>query len=201
MDNYLDTEKMINGSSGAFVEELFARYTKDPASVDASWADYFSGLAEDARALLDAGVEKPAASWERPDWDHKVKSAEDDYLSALDPGYLDMGPARKKKGSASEDEIRSATLDTIRCLMMIRTYRVRGHLHAKLDPLELEDRPLQTELDPATYGFGEEDMDRPIFIDNVLGLEVATLREVLSILERTYCSNVGVEFMHINEPE
>ncbi len=201
MDNYLDTEKMINGSSGAFVEELFARYTKDPASVDASWADYFSGLAEDARALLDAGVEKPAASWERPDWDHKVKSAEDDYLSALDPGYLDTGSAPKKKGSASEDEIRSATLDTIRCLMMIRTYRVRGHLHAKLDPLELEDRPLQTELDPATYGFGEGDMDRPIFIDNVLGLEVATLREVLSILERTYCSNVGVEFMHINEPE
>ncbi|VAV90754.1 2-oxoglutarate dehydrogenase E1 component [hydrothermal vent metagenome] len=200
MNVYLETESLLNGSSGAFVEELFARYTKDPTSVDSSWAAYFEGLAEDARALLDAGVDKPAASWERPDWDHKVKSAEDDYLSALDPGYMDSAPARKK-GGASESEIRSATLDTIRCLMLIRTYRVRGHLHARLDPLELEDRPLHTELDPATYGFGEDDMDRPIFLDNVLGLETATLREVLTILNRTYCASVGVEFMHINHPE
>ena len=200
MTNNLETESLLNGSSGAFVEELFARYTKDPTSVDGSWAQYFEGLAEDAKALLDAGVEKPAASWERPNWDHKVKSTEEDYLSALDPGYVESGPVRKK-GGASEDDIRSATLDTIRCLMMIRTYRVRGHLHAALDPLELEDRPLHTELDPATYGFGENDMDRPIFLDHVLGLEVATLREVLTILKRTYCSTVGVEFMHINEPE
>jgi len=201
MNSDLDTESMINGSSGAFVEELFARYTKDPSSVDSSWAGYFDSLAEDAKALLNAGIEKPAASWARPSWDHKVKSSEDDYISALDPGYVDSAPRHKKKGTASEAEIRSATLDSIRCLMLIRTYRVRGHLHAKLDPLELEERPLQTELDPATYGFGPDDMDRPIFIDNVLGLESATLREILAILERTYCSNVGVEFMHINEPE
>ncbi len=201
MSDYLDTESVINGSSGAFVEDLFASYTKDPTSVDSSWADYFDSLAEDAKMLLNAGVDKPAASWERPDWDHKVKSEQDDYLAALDPGYLEKMPSRKRTGAASEEEIRAATTDTIRCLMMIRTYRVRGHLHAKLDPLELEDRPLQTELDPATYGFGEDDMDRPIFLDHVLGLEVASLREVLTILERTYCSSVGVEFMHINEPE
>ncbi len=201
MNEYLDTESVINGSSGAFVEELFARYTKDPTSVDSSWAEYFHSLADDAKTLLNAGVERTAASWERPDWDHKVKSAQDDYLAALDPGYMDPTPSRKRKGAASEDEIRAATTDTIRCLMMIRTYRVRGHLHAALDPLELEDRPLQTELDPATYGFGEDDMDRPIFLDHVLGLEVASLREVLTILKRTYCGTVGVEFMHINEPE
>ena len=200
MNVNLETESLLNGSSGAFVEELFARYTKDPTSVDSSWAEYFEGLADDAKALLDAGVEKPAASWGRPNWDHKVKTPEDDYRAALDPGYVESGPARKK-GGASESEIRSATLDTIRCLMMIRTYRVRGHLHADLDPLKLEDRPLHTELDPATYGFGDDDMDRPIFLDHVLGLEVATLREVLTILKRTYCSTVGVEFMHINEPE
>ncbi|PHZ84008.1 2-oxoglutarate dehydrogenase E1 component [Paremcibacter congregatus] len=201
MHSNLDTESLINGSSGAFVEELFARYCKDPSSVDASWATYFDGLAEDARALLNAGVEKPGASWDRSDWPHKVKSAEDDYLAALDPGYVDTTPALKKPGAASEADIRAATLDTIRCLMMIRTYRVRGHLHANLDPLELEDRPYHTELDPATYGFGENDMDRPIFLDNVLGLETATVREVLVILKRTYCSTVGVEFMHINDPE
>ncbi len=196
----LETESLINGSSGAFVEELFARYTKDPSSVDASWAEYFQGLAEDAKNLMNAGVEKPGASWKRADWPHKVKSREDDYLAALDPGYREAAAPQKKAGGASEAEIRAATLDSIRCLMMIRTYRVRGHLHARLDPLELEDRPLHAELDPATYGFGEADMDRPIFLDHVLGLETATVREVLQILERTYCSSVGVEFMHINEP-
>jgi len=201
MNSDLNTERLINGSSGAFIEELFARYTKDPASVDSSWADYFTGLAEDAKALLNAGVDRPAASWERPSWDHKVPSSQEDYTAALDPGYVETAPARAKNGAASEDEIRAATLDTIRCLMLIRTYRVRGHLHAKLDPLELEERPHHTELDPATYGFGEDDMDRPIFIDHVLGLETATLREILAILERTYCASVGVEFMHINEPE
>lgn len=201
MSDYLDTESVINGSSGAFIEDLFASYTRDPASVDSSWADYFDSLAEDARMLLDAGVDRPAASWERPDWDHKIKNGQDDYLAALDPGHVEKAPGLKARAAASEDEIRAATTDTIRCLMMIRTYRVRGHLHAKLDPLELEERPLHTELDPATYGFGGADMDRPIFLDNVLGLETATLREVLVILNRTYCANVGVEFMHINQPE
>ena len=105
MDGYLDTESVINGSSGAFVEDLFARYTKDPDSVDSSWATYFAGLAEDARALLNAGVNKPAASWERPDWDHKVKSVEDDYISALDPGHIDLSPTVKRKAAATEDEI------------------------------------------------------------------------------------------------
>jgi 2-oxoglutarate dehydrogenase E1 component len=85
--------------------------------------------------------------------------------------------------------------------MMIRTYRVRGHLHADLDPLGLTEKPYHSELDPETYGFGDGDLDREIFLDHVLGLETATVREVLEILNRTYCSTFGVEFMHINDPE
>ena len=55
--------------------------------------------------------------------------------------------------------------------MLIRSYRVRGHLEAKLDPLGLEKREHHPELDPATYGFGEADWDRPIFLNGVLGLD------------------------------
>ncbi len=94
-----------------------------------------------------------------------------------------------------------STRDSIRAIMMIRAYRMRGHLHADLDPLKLKPDDPAPELDPATYGFIEADYDRPIFIDNVLGLEFATVREMLAILKRTYCSTVGVEFMHINDPE
>jgi 2-oxoglutarate dehydrogenase E1 component len=85
--------------------------------------------------------------------------------------------------------------------MMIRAYRMRGHLHAKLDPLEIAEREYQPELDPASYGFTEADLDRKIFIDHVLGMEFASVREMLDILERTYCQTIGVEFMHISSPE
>ena len=85
--------------------------------------------------------------------------------------------------------------------MLVRAYRVRGHLIASLDPLQLEGEKHHPELDPASYGFTEADYDRPIYFDGVLGLNWATLREALSILKQTYCARIGVEFMHIQSPE
>jgi 2-oxoglutarate dehydrogenase E1 component len=85
--------------------------------------------------------------------------------------------------------------------MMVRAYRIRGHLLAQLDPLDLQEKEIHPELDPATYGFGPEDFDRPIFINHVLGLETATLNEILDVLRRTYCATIGVEFMHIQDPD
>src|SRR3954453_20705394 len=84
--------------------------------------------------------------------------------------------------------------------MLIRAYRVRGHLYANLDPLELAARGDHEELHPSHYGFTDADLDRPIFLDNVLGLEFGTVREIVAILERTYCQTLGVEFMHIADP-
>ena len=84
--------------------------------------------------------------------------------------------------------------------MMIRAYRMRGHLYANLDPLGLEPQRDHEELHPSTYGFQESDYDREIFIDHVLGLEYATLREMLAILRRTYCGTIGFEFIHISDP-
>ena len=86
--------------------------------------------------------------------------------------------------------------------MLIRAYRIRGHLLAKLDPLGLEKREPHPELEPETYGFTEADYDRPIFIDNVLGLgDTAPLRDILSVLRDTYCGTIGVEFMHMSDPD
>src|SRR4029079_13487637 len=83
-------------------------------------------------------------------------------------------------------------------LMLIRAYRIRGHFHAKLDPLGLEPEKHEEELDPRSYGFNEGDMDRKIYLDKVLGLEFASMREIVGILRRTYCQTLGVEFMHIS---
>jgi 2-oxoglutarate dehydrogenase E1 component len=57
------------------------------------------------------------------------------------------------------------------------------------------------ELDPKTYGFTEEDWDRQIFLDFVLGKETASLREILAICRASYCGSIGVEFMHIQDPD
>ncbi len=196
------------GGNAAYVEDLQARYLKDPSSVDPAWAAFFSELDEEAGA-----VERTAdgPSWERPNW---PIPANGELVSALDG---DWGPAieavvgerikakAEARGAAtgapvSADEIQAATRDSTRALMMIRAYRIRGHLAADLDPLKLEPRPEREELDPASYGFGDADLDRKIFIDYVLGMEYATVREMLEILRRTYCGTIGVEFMHISEP-
>ena len=83
--------------------------------------------------------------------------------------------------------------------MLIRAYRARGHFHANLDPLGLQPPNDEEELNPGTYGFGESDFDRPIFLDKVLGLEFGTIREIVAILRRTYCQTLGVEFLHISD--
>ena len=99
----------------------------------------------------------------------------------------------------SSENVLQATRDSIHALMLIRAYRIRGHFHANLDPLALARNTGDEELDPRAYGFNDADLDRKIFLDNVLGLEFGTMREIVAILERTYCQTLGIEFMHISD--
>jgi len=86
-------------------------------------------------------------------------------------------------------------------MMLIRTYRVRGHLAAKLDPLGLSHYELPEDLTPAYHGFGAGDLDRKIWLDGVLGFESASIRQILPVLQANYCGSVGLEYMHINDLE
>ncbi|GLK74978.1 2-oxoglutarate dehydrogenase subunit E1 [Methylopila jiangsuensis] len=199
----LSLTSFLWGGNAAYIEDLQARYLKDPSSVDPQWRAFFEDLGDQPDAVAKT-AEGP--SWERPNW---PVPANGELVSALDGnwgaaeivlGDKIKGKAEAKGSALTPEQIRAATRDSIRALMMIRAYRIRGHLAADLDPLRIETRPPQEELDPASYGFGEKDLDRRVFIDHVLGLEYATVREMLAILKRTYCSTVGVEFMHISEP-
>ncbi|MGH6767943.1 MAG: 2-oxoglutarate dehydrogenase E1 component, partial [Xanthobacteraceae bacterium] len=145
-------------------------------------------------------------SWQRADWPPRPHG---ELVAALDGdwGEVETALGNKIKATAQEKgvelssaDVQQATRDSIRALMLIRAYRARGHFHANLDPLGLEPPKDEAELDPRTYSFTEADMDRPIFLDKVLGLEFATVREMLAILRRTYCQTLGVEFMHISDP-
>jgi 2-oxoglutarate dehydrogenase E1 component len=190
----------LQGTNATYIDDLYARYEQDPASVDTDWQEFFKSLKD-----TPADVRKNAegASWGRDNW---PLTPQDDLTSALDGNWATVekavgaklvAKAQAKGAELSAADINQATRDSVRALMLIRAYRIRGHFFAKLDPLGIEAPRDREELDPRTYGFAEADFDRRIFLDHVLGLEYATLREIVAICERTYCQTLGVEFMHI----
>jgi 2-oxoglutarate dehydrogenase E1 component len=194
-NSVLEETSFLFGTNAAYVEDLYAQYLANPDTVDASWQEFFESLEKQPRI-------NDGPSWARSDWPLPTNG---ELTSALDTNWGEDEKLLAKKVAAhapeaSADDIRSATIDSVRAIMMIRAFRIRGHLGAELDPLGLEDKARHPELDPATYGFADADMDRVIFIDHVLGLEYASLREILDILRRTYCSTLGYEFMHITDP-
>src|SRR5262247_2002229 len=197
----------LYGGNAAYVEDLHARYLADPTSVDAQWQAFFQNLKDDgADAAKIAARNAYGPSWRRGDW---PQPARNDLTAALDGDWREVeivvGDKVKARAQAigvelTAAQVQQATRDSIHALMLIRAYRARGHFHANLDPLGLEPPKNEEDLDPRSYGFSDADMDRRIFIDRVLGLEFATLRQILQILRRTYCQTLGVEFMHISDP-
>jgi 2-oxoglutarate dehydrogenase E1 component len=187
----------MSGANAAYLADLYARWAEKPDSVDASFAELFGALNDEARAVL---TDASGASWAPrarggfgPDPEAPPLPKKGDKPSAA--------PAATAPSGIDKAAAQRAVLDSIRALMLIRSYRVRGHLEAQLDPLGLQKPKPHSELTPSTYGFTEADMDRPIFLDFVLGREYATLREILAICRASYCSSIGVEFMHIQDPD
>ena len=191
----------LNGANAAYVADLYARWAGDPSTVDPSFADLFASLGDEARGVME---DASGASWAPTRFDvaePEALRAESSKAGPKEAGPKEAGPKEAGPTGASADQVRAAALDSLRALMMIRAYRVRGHLEARLDPLGLQVPAPHPELDPSTYGFGPNDRDRPIFIDNVLGRESATITEIMEIIRASYCGPIGVEFMHIQDPE
>ena len=147
---------------------------------------------------------KQGPSWARPNW---PVSELDDANLGLDPTQSTIETFRKAAeeqaaaATCDPEVIRRAAEDSIRAMMLVRTYRVRGHLAAKLDPLGLHHIEIPADLTPAYHGFSDADLDRPIWIGGVLGFERATVREIVAVLQANYCGTIGVEYMHINDLE
>jgi 2-oxoglutarate dehydrogenase E1 component len=190
----------LYGGNAAYVEQLHSRYEANPSSVDAEWRAFFESLKDERGDVL-----KNASG---PSWKRNVPHANGELIAALTGDWSEVekslgdkikGKAQGKGAEISAAQVQQATRDSIRALMLIRAYRARGHFHAKLDPLGLQVEPNEAELDPASYGFAEADLDRKIFLDRVLGLDIASLREIIAILRRTYCQTLGVEFLHISD--
>lgn len=181
MSKEKNQESFLFGSNVAFIEEVYARYLQDKNSVDASWREIFDEMGDSLEVMLQ---NNKGASW---------APKQTKIVGYVDPEARAAANKNAKGGVASDQ----ACADSINALMLVRAYKVRGHLFAELDPLGIEGNREHPDLNPATYGFSENDYDREIYMGGALGFERAMLRELLDVLRRTYSSRIGVEFMHI----
>ena len=179
-------QSFLSGANATFINDLHKEWKANPNSVPKEWDLWFKNNGDDV--ILDDG----------PSWAKKNSQV----IGAIDTVASVRAVARgiAGKGDLSATDLRAATTDSIRAIMLIRAFRINGHLLAKLDPLNLQERDVHPELNPKTYGFKDDDWDRPIFIDNVLGMESATLRQIMEIVKETYCGSIGIEFMHVQDP-
>ena len=188
-----DKTSFLHGANATYVEEMFKKYSDDPSSVPNDWGIFFKNIKDEG---LNSSTY--SADWAKSD----IKVQNGDLISAIDSNWSSL-PEKiiKKNISYSVDEIQQATLDSIRALRLIRAFRVNGHLVADLDPLQLNQKNHHPELDYRNYGFNESDLEKSIFIDGSLGLDNTKLKEIIKILHETYSSSIGVEFLHIQDPD
>jgi len=174
------------GNNSEFINQFYADYLSDPKSLPESWRKFFEGLSDEQKLIYD---DLKGPSWSPERKNKKIifkpkEREEEEVISKID-----------------QDLARQATKDSVRAIMLIRAYRIRGHLIASLDPLSLLKKEEHPELKPETYGFTKQDYKRKIFLDGVLGIQHGSLSEILNILKKTYCSNIGYEFMHMGDPD
>ncbi|MCB9979167.1 MAG: 2-oxoglutarate dehydrogenase E1 component [Rhodospirillales bacterium] len=198
-----EAQSFLTGANADYIAHLYARYCVNPGAVDGSWQSFFSALNDNEIALLG---ELNGASW-TPAQNRKARNFDHMSAGAGVGGETSRALDAQIRGAvpgpspASDAAIRRAATDSIRALQLVRAYRARGHLIADLDPLGLRKPEYHPELDPAHYGFTSGDYDRPIFMNGMLGMESGTLREILDALRQIYCSTIGVEFLHLSDPQ
>ena len=193
----------LSGTNSSYIEKLYAKYVENPASIPDSWRQFFEGLGDQKDNI----IENQGPSW-APSNIKYISNGDLDVYEKYLPTNLNGKSIKEKITEAnktlSNDErvdVERSTIDSVRAIMMIRAYRIRGHLIADLDPLQLQEKNYHPELNPETYGFKKEDRNRKIFLDKVLGFQYATVNEILEILLKTYCAKIGIEFMHMSDPE
>ena len=182
----MSNNTFLNGANAPYVAEIYLRFKKDKNSVDSSWINFFQSLNENEISVL--------GDFRGPKW-NKRKTKIIDNIDLNETFNTDY------KIDINNDLFKKSTLDSIRALRLIRAYRMNGHLIANLDPLNIINKENHSELDYKSYGFTDNDLEHEIFIDGSLGLESASLKKIINILQETYSGSIGVEFLHIQDPE
>ena len=196
INEIFDKTSFLHGVNTAYIEEMFEKFQTDPNNVPNDWKEFFLGITQNIK-----NQNSLKASWSQ---EKEVEFSNGDLVSAIDGNW-----SREVHSKSIEidnrdfltEEIKNQTLDSIGAIRLIRAFRVNGHLVAKLDPLNLKEVRQHPELDYRNYGFSDEDLNKSIFVDGSLGLHSAKLSEIIKILGETYSGSIGVEFVHIQDPD
>ena len=188
-DNNITYKKtsFLSGVNSEFINQFYSDYLLDPKSLPEGWRKFFDGLSEDEKLVLN--------DLNGPSWSPEKK------IKNVNKFFSEKKIVADAEQDLSLNSVKQASKDSVRAIMLIRAYRIRGHLIANLDPLSIQEKKEHPELKPETYGFKKEDYKRQIFLDGVLGLQYGDLNQILKILKKTYCSNIGYEFMHMGDPD
>ncbi len=180
----LDFEKtgFLNKSNSAFIEQMYLQYINKDTNLPLSWKNYFDEIGDEIDIVVN---EINGPSW----------SPKKDKIS-----IKDVKEKTIVNGEINESEIIRANANSIKAVAMIRSYRQRGHLIAKLDPLGMMKSDYLDELHPESYGFKKEDYNKKIFLDGVTNKQHSNIKEILEFLRNKYCGSIGYEYMHISNP-
>ena len=180
----LEYEKtaFLSKSNSAFIEHLYVRYINKDPNLPESWRSYFSEIGDETDTIV--------KEINGPSWKPSINKISID----------DVNNTFKENGVTDEVEIRKSHANSIKAVAMIRSYRQRGHLIAKLDPLGLMKSEYLDELHPESYGFRKKDYEKKIFLDGVTNKQHSNIKEILEFLRSKYCGPLGYEYMHIANP-
>ena len=206
-------QTFLSPANEAYVEEMLERFLRDPGLVSEEWQSYFAELNENATDFLhdrrgatwsnrDSGVVGKSATSTKGNGAQSLSDFLTDGKDFEDVSLGALAAILSQNGSGAQASSGISSLDSIKAIMLIRAYRTIGHREADLDPLHLEQKKRQMpDLSIESFGFSEADLDKTIFINYYLGLESATLREIVGICRQIYCGKIGIEYQHIQNAE
>jgi len=171
----------LNKSNNTFIEDMYMKFINNDPNLPNSWREYFNEIGDEANDVV--------KEINGPSWSPSRKVSIN----------KNINQNIKNRFSNEKDMIKS-NANSIKAVAMIRSYRQRGHLIAKLDPLGLLKADYLDELHPESYGFKKEDYENKIFLDGVINKEHSNIKEILNFLREKYCSTIGYEYMHISNP-
>ena len=182
----------LNKSNSAFIEQMYLKFINKDSDLPESWKNYFLDIGDELDLI--------AKEINGPSWSPQKKRIDlDEIQKTIDNKETNISKESQQNGIDKID-VKKSNRDSIRAVSLIRSYRQRGHLISKVDPLELREIEYLDELHPESYGFNKEDYKNKIYLDGITNKDYSNIKEILYFLKKTYCGSIGYEYMHISNP-
>ncbi len=182
----------LSKSNSAFIEQMYLKFINKDSNLPESWRNYFLDIGEE--------IDLVAKEINGPTWSREKKKIDLDEIQKNIDNEEQKLSVEKQNNYIDKTDFIKENRDSIRAVSLIRSYRQRGHLISKVDPLEIRESEYLDELHPSSYGFNKDDYQKRIYLDGITNKKYSNISEILSFLKKTYCGSIGYEYMHISNP-